>query len=466
MALNRWRLLTAAKAWLVLASLFFYSYWNPAYLWLIVASLLVNYAIGTALTQPKPKTTLPPKLVLCLGVAFNLGLLLYYKYTGFLLQNLNGLLSSPIDIPTILLPLAISFFTFQQVAYLVDCYQKRAQEYDFLNYTLFVTFFPQLIAGPIVHHQEMMPQFQSARKKVFNPKLISLGLFTFFVGLSKKVLIADTFADVANYGFAYEGAFSFIESWLIAYAYGFQIYYDFSGYTDMALGLAFLFNIRLPLNFDTPYRATTLQDFWRRWHMTLSRFLRDYVYIPLGGNRNGQWLTYQNLFLTFLIGGIWHGAAWTFVIWGALHGAGLVLQRLWQKLNIPLQPWVAGFITFHYVMLAWVFFRATSLDSAFRLVQSMVGLNGLTFKTGLPNPIQSFVDSARWFPAFTTGDFHSDIYLILLVVFLAITVLIKQTDRFQERFHPTPATILLTLTLAILGLSQLSQVSEFLYFNF
>ena len=256
------------------------------------------------------------KQTFVLGVVFDLGLLGFFKYADFFVTNFNGLFGASFGLPGIVLPLAISFFTFQQIAYLADCYRQETKEYDFLNYALFVTFFPQLIAGPIVHHKEMMPQFYARRNWLKDYNNISLGLFIFSLGIVKKVLIADTFAKWATAGFDYSATLHFLEAWAASLSYTFQIYFDFSGYTDMAIGAALLFNIRLPINFNSPYKALDIQDFWRRWHMTLSRFLRDYLYIPLGGNRKGVPRTYLNIFITFLFGGLWHGASWMFVIWG------------------------------------------------------------------------------------------------------------------------------------------------------
>lgn len=299
-SLNRMRYVTAASGWLVLASFVFYSWWNPAYMPLLAGSVVFNYSVGTVLArQGRPHGGPGRRGLLMIGVAANLALLGYYKYTGFLMENANALLGANLPVPRLLLPLAISFFTFQQIAYLVDSYQGRTREYDFLNYTVFVTFFPQLIAGPIVHHAEMMPQFARLRNKIFTPANVSAGLMLFAVGLFKKVGLADHLSVWVNEGYANADRLYMAEAWVTSLSYTLQIYFDFSGYTDMAMGVALMFNIKLPANFETPYRALNIQDFWRRWHMTLSRFLRDYVYIPLGGNRSGALRTMGNLFVTF-----------------------------------------------------------------------------------------------------------------------------------------------------------------------
>jgi D-alanyl-lipoteichoic acid acyltransferase DltB (MBOAT superfamily) len=338
-ALQRTGHQTAAKIWLVAASLAFYSWWGLRYLPLITVSILVNYGIGTLLGRADLKPG-HRKALLILGITFNLCLLGYFKYANFFVDNLNSLSGAHIQLERIVLPLAISFFTFQKIGYLVDSYRGETAGYSFLNYALFVTFFPQLIAGPIVHHKEIVPQFSDQAKWKINYANIATGLAILGVGLFKKVILADQFAAVATPGFDTAVSLNLAEAWLTSLSYTFQLYFDFSGYTDMAIGAALMFNIRLPINFNSPYRALDIQDFWRRWHITLSRFLRDCVYIPLGGNRHGEINTSTNLFLTFLIGGLWHGASWMFVIWGALHGAAVVIHRAWSRTGMKLSHWI------------------------------------------------------------------------------------------------------------------------------
>lgn len=328
--LNKKRLTQASKAWLVFASLFFYSWWNVIYLPLILGSILFNFAVGSTITKMGDSLSVKGfsrKSLLTFGIVSNILLLAYFKYMDFFILNANVVLGTQWNLMHIVLPLGISFFTFTQIAYLVDAYRNEVKEMDYLNYTLFVTFFPHLLAGPILHHKEMMPQFDSIKSKVINYKNIAAGLFLFSIGLFKKVVIADTFAQWANAGFDSAQTLNIIEAWATSLSYTFQLYFDFSGYTDMALGVALMFNIRLPINFNSPYKALDIQDFWRRWHITLSRFLRDYIYIPLGGNRNSELRTYSNLFTVFLVGGLWHGASWMFIIWGALHGVAIVIHR-------------------------------------------------------------------------------------------------------------------------------------------
>ena len=293
------RLIIGAKGFLVTASLFFYSWWNIDYLPLLLLSVLFNFIIGSSLNNQGHAGLLRRKYILIFGIIINLSLLAYFKYTNFLIDNMNYVFETSFINVSILLPLAISFFTFQQIAYLVDSYKGKTREYDLLNYTLFVTFFPQLIAGPIVHHKEMMPQFLNKNNYCKNHRNIAIGLFIFSMGMFKKVIIADNFSLWATAGFTTTEQLGLFEAWATSLSYTFQLYFDFSAYTDMAIGAALLFNIKLPINFNSPYKALNIQDFWRRWHITLSRFLREYIYIPLGGNRNGDFSTYNNIAITF-----------------------------------------------------------------------------------------------------------------------------------------------------------------------
>ena len=320
----------AATGWLVCASLFFYGWWNPAYLGLILGSVLFNYAVGVLLGNRDTKNL---RVILALGIGGNLGLIGCFKYANFFVDNINLSFGSDFHLETIILPLAISFFTFQQIAYLVDAYRGETKEYNFLHYCLFVTFFPQLIAGPIVHHKEMLPQF--AKDVIYRLKHenIAIGIAIFVLGLFEKVVLADQVAVYATpvFNAAEQGLdLTFFEAWSGALAYTLQLYFDFSGYSDMAIGLARMFGILLPLNFHSPYKALNITEFWRHWHMTLSRFLRDYLYIPLGGSRRGQTQRYINLMITMILGGLWHGAGWTFVAWGTLHGFYLIVHHGWR----------------------------------------------------------------------------------------------------------------------------------------
>jgi len=435
-------------------------------------------------------------------------LLGYFKYANFLVDNLNVVLDAELHLAPIVLPLAISFFTFQQVAYLVDAYQGITHEYRFSHYALFVTFFPQLIAGPIVHHREMLPQFMD--RAALSPRAanIAIGATIFAIGLVKKTILADGIAVYATPVFARAQAgevLTFFEAWGGALAYTFQLYFDFSGYSDMAIGGARMFGVRLPVNFHSPYKATSVVDFWRRWHMTLSRFLRDYLYIPLGGNRRGVVSRHANLMITMLLGGLWHGAGWTFVVWGGLHGLYLVINHAWRSVCAGLgwNAWTqrpawrgaSWLITFVAVVVAWVFFRAESFRAAVGMLGAMIGLNGVV----LPNAV--FVRLQPLHEFFATIGVHSDLgmggtrfvlnWLWISALFI-VAVALPNTqqilrrhrpvlDRFKEIssgvrplgpvsdrivWRPSAAWAMLTALFFTAGVLSLGRVSEFLYFQF
>lgn len=465
--LNTKRLTEAAKGFLVFSSLFFYSWWNIIYLPLILVSMLFNYVVGKQLTKDRSNPNHHmKKILLVIGIISNLSLLGYFKYADFFITNFNRAVDSNIPLLHLALPLAISFFTFQQIAYLVDSYRGQTHEYDFLNYAVFVAFFPQLIAGPIVHHEEMMPQFANLRNKVKNYRHIALGLFVFSIGLFKKVVIADTFAVWANNGFDVAERLNLIEAWITSLSYTFQLYFDFSGYTDMAIGAALLFNIKLPINFASPYKATSIQDFWRRWHITLSRFLKGYIYIPLGGNRHGEIRTYTNLFTTFLLGGIWHGAGWTFVFWGALHGLALVIHRAWHKLGFRMYAVLAWIITFNFINISWVFFRAKEFEDAMKVLKGMAGMTGINLPSVLETKLsfltQYSVDFGE-FIANTGGDTYTFIWLIAGMVFVLV---FKNSIELMHSFKVSYKTVWFSGTLFVISVLSMNKVSEFLYFNF
>lgn len=483
----------AAISWLVAASLFFYGWWNPKYLLLILLSILVNYGIGLILTRNNKDRKTATYLII--GILFNIGLLAYYKYANFFVQNVNTLLNTQFHLETIILPLAISFFTFQQITYIVDAWRGETHEYDFLQYCLFVTFFPQLIAGPIVHHKEMLPQFYKEKTFRFSHENLSIGLSIFIIGLAKKVLIADYFAAYATpvFNASQSGAaIGFLEAWGGALAYTIQLYFDFSGYSDMAIGLARMFGIRLPLNFHSPYKASSIIDFWRRWHITLSRFLKDYVYIPLGGNRSGKTRRYINLLITMLLGGLWHGAGWTFVIWGALHGFYLIInhafrhlrKNLGQNSEINSLPGkiLSTLLTFIAVVIGWVFFRASDMQSAMNIIHGMSGANGILLPESWYNLFGN-ISYARY----GVSDFNvitklDDILAILILVWAfpntqQIMINFKpafETFRGEINRHymhllewkPAPIWAFSIAVLATLSIINLSRISEFLYFQF
>jgi alginate O-acetyltransferase complex protein AlgI len=380
--LVRWRARRAVLVFLIVASLTFYAWWDWRFLPLIVFSILFNFSFGRLLRR-RVKACGPAaasaRRLLAIGIAVNLGLLGYFKYRNLFVETIGIAIGADWHMPPILLPLAISFFTFEQVTYLVDVYHGTTGSYDFLSYCLFITFFPHLIAGPIVRFKQLVPQFTVEGTFVLSPTNLANGLLIFAIGLFKKVFIADTFGGWVGPLFDHAPSVAFGDAWGATVAYALQLYFDFSGYTDMAVGLALMLNIVLPENFDSPYKAQSIIDFWRRWHMTLSNFLRDYLYIPLGGAQGRTLRRLFNLFLTMLLGGLWHGASWTFVLWGGLHGVYVATNYLWRRTGVRLPAAVAWALTFVAVMVGWVFFRAPSLQRAHVILQGMAGLSGFAW---------------------------------------------------------------------------------------
>jgi alginate O-acetyltransferase complex protein AlgI len=469
-----------ALGWLTLASCIFYAYWLPAYLILLLASIVFNFFAGVQIVRARAISVRRAKVLLAIGVGANLAALCFFKYSDFALSSIGAITGASMPLPHIILPLAISFFTFNQIAYLVDAYQGKADEADLLTYTLFVSFFPHLIAGPIVHHKEMIPQFRSSPMR-YNGDDMAAGITIFSLGLFKKVALADTLAPFSDAVFgaaANRIPLTWSEAWLGTLAYGLQLYFDFSGYSDMAIGLARMFGIRFPLNFFSPYQAIDISDFWRRWHMTLSRFLRDYLYIGLGGNRKGESRRYLNLMITMLLGGLWHGASWTFVVWGGLHGTFLVIHHLWTRIVDGVAPRLsfksapggvvlARALTLGAVMFAWVCFRAPDFQSTASIWSSMAGLHG-----------------NATFPHVNPGR-----PLTLLIATLLIAVLVApNTEQFMARFHqsfgaqawdqihnsltrwiswaPAPAWVVACSTLLAVGIILSIHSHTFLYFQF
>lgn len=481
-----------AISWLVLSSLFFYGWWNPAYLSLLLYSIIFNYAFGVILSS-KEKFFLK-KGILVIGIAINISLLGYFKYANFFVAQVNDVIGTNYNLENIILPLAISFFTFQQISYLVDAYRHETREYNFLHYCLFVTFFPQLIAGPIVHHKEMLPQFANNDIYKAKHKNLAIGILVFTIGLFKKVIIADNLALFANPVFTDIGdgrSITFFTAWSGVLAYSFQLYFDFSGYSDMAIGIAYMFGIKLPINFNSPYKSTSIIEFWRRWHITLSSFLRDYLYIAMGGSRKGTYRRYTNLFITMLIGGIWHGAGWTFAIWGALHGIFLIINHGWRKIRITYLNWspvlssieiiLSTTITFICVTLAWVYFRAESLSDANTILSIMFGSNGIS----LPKSLISYSDIINFSDAISLfsfdgvyGVFYQQLesslkWILFAAIFVFSAPNSVQILKFIEqksllKFNSIAPYILTIIVAAAFTLvfSNLMKVSDFLYFNF
>ncbi|MCC7305182.1 MAG: MBOAT family protein [Alphaproteobacteria bacterium] len=452
----------AIPVYLAVVSLVFYGWKRWSYLIIILVSITVNFLIGRRLSGKKASRRL-----LIAGISFNLLVLAYFKYAAFLVEIINDVGGWALPLPHVRLPLGISFFTFLQIAYLCDVFRARKFSYSFTDYTLFVTFFPHLIAGPLVHHNELIPQFRWKKSDLTRfARNLAIGLSIFVIGLAKKVLVADSLAPCADriFGAAGEQVLTLAEAWSGALAYTLQIYFDFSGYSDMAIGLAFMLGVRLPLNFYSPYKAASIIDFWRCWHMTLSRWLREYLYIPLGGNRKGPARRYMNLLITMLLGGLWHGANWTFVIWGGLHGLMLCLNHGWRSWRKkPVNPFIGTMLTFLCVCVTWTFFRAESVTDALSVIGAMTGMNGIQ-----PGPLLE------------TGD------AVLIAAALGMVWVLPNTFQLMRRYKPAldpsgidmnrpspwiiwrasapwaAATALLFLTV----LAMINNNSPFLYFRF
>jgi alginate O-acetyltransferase complex protein AlgI len=470
-----------AITWLVIASLFFYAWWNPRYLLLLLASIGLNFLISSTLNQ-ELNSPLRKKTLLVLGIVANLIILASFKYANFFVSSASDILGINFNLQNIILPLGISFFTFQQITYLVDSYSGETKAPQFINYCLFITFFPKLISGPIVHQSEIMPQFADKSVCRFNPENMAIGMTIFSLGLFKKVVFADNIAAYASpvFNSAAAGVLpTFLESWVGVLAYTLQLYFDFSGYSDMAIGIARMFGIKLPVNFFSPYKALSISDFWRRWHITLSNFLRDYLYIPLGGNRQGEIRRSLNLMITMLLGGIWHGEGWQFFFWGGLHGAYLSINHQWnvlqKKYNLKTDNWLsqklALVVTFIAVVFSWVFFRAENLSTAFVIVKGMVGLNGLLFSTkvieaGLK---KSIIDvcillAIVWF----TPNVQEWMSKYDPVLNYEKSRKLSSNSLFWDKlqWQPNNKYAVVVSFLTVIALLHLTKVSEFLYFQF
>lgn len=462
-----------AAIWLMLASLAFYAWWDPRYLPLLLVSALTNFLFGRALAA-RPGN----RLLIFMGISFNLLLLGYFKYANFFVTNAEALSGLQFEMHRVILPLGISFFTFTQIAFLLDVFRGEVREQKLIHYLLFVTYFPHLIAGPILHHKEMMPQFAKTRTYQFDAAKLLTGCVVFIIGLFKKAVLADGVAPYANSAFeaAAKGAhIMFYDAWSATLAYTLQLYFDFSGYCDMAIGASLMFGIALPLNFNSPYKSRSIVEFWRRWHMTLSRFLRDYLYIPLGGNRKGGVRRYMNLFVTMLLGGLWHGAGWTFIIWGALHGAYLCINHAFdvvaQRLKIATSGYIASVaswaITFCAVMVGWVVFRATNLSAAQNMLAGMANLSspGPVFHAELNDRVLAWIWCATLLAIALIAPNTQELMHNYMT---GITKPVQGGRLFGLPFEFRVTTGWATAIGVVLcaGLVCLPQPTSFLYFNF
>lgn len=438
--LNNKRYTELGKWFLFSASLTFYAWFNILYLPLLLGSIVYNFLFGRTLSKK------PSKTILTVGILGNVALLGYFKYTDFFIKNFNWAFNGDISLLNLALPLAISYFTFQQIAFLVDSYRGETKEFNFLNYGLFITFFPQLLMGPIMHHKEIMPQFQTKWKRVIRWDNVSLGLFIFAIGLAKKTLIGDPLTDYAQYGFDNAQSLTMIEAWYASTSYVLSYYFDLSGYADMAIGIGKMFNIDIPKNFNSPYKARNFADYWRRWHMTLSRFLGDYIYKSLGGNNSIVWIVYLNIMITFLVSGFWHGAGWNFIVWGLLNGAFVIMAHAMKKAKIEMNLYLAWSLMFVGLIVTRILFVSNTFSDAWYITYTLFDITNLKF----------------------TNLIYIDIYIqsfyILLGLYLALFR--KNSSEMADEFTSSKKYYIYTAIMLATSLFTFLNAKEFLYFQF
>lgn len=459
--LNHFKQVNLGKVWLILASLYFYSFWNINNLPLLLTSIGVNFLLGRYLRQGVSRKTL-----FRLGLLFNLGLLGFFKYANFTILNINWLLELKLNPIVAFLPLGISFFTLQQVGYLVDSYEGLTEEKSFIDYSLFVSFFPQLISGPIVRYTQMMPQVEDKSNKRFNLDRFSLGIFIFCLGLVKKVLISESFSGWARPGFDEMPSLDLLAAWKTSLSYTFQLYFDFSGYTDMAIGIGHMFNLKLPQNFNSPYRSKSIIEFWSRWHITLSQFITTYIFTPIV--RAMPKINFRNTmiatFIAMLIAGVWHGAGWTFVAYGALHGLALVINHKWKKKKKKLPSWLAWFITFNFINVSFVLFRAKNMQDAFKVLRGMIGLDGVIVpKIGVKS-VGLLSDYG-----FKMGTYlypQDYLMIVMMLVSFYIALKMKNSLELEKEFKPQGKLAFACGVMFAISLFGMNKITEFIYFNF
>ena len=425
----------------------------------LLLSVMANYWIGHQIFRGQGKNK---KAWLILGLAVDIGVLGYFKYAGFLVGSLNGLFGS--DIPQVhaFLPVGLSFYTFQQIAYLVDAYRGEAVPCNFGEYLLYVAFFPKLVQGPIAQHKELIPQFSDPGRQMLNWENMAKGLFVFAIGLAKKVLVADNFGKIVDFGYSHISSLNSFEAVLAILGYTFQIYFDFSGYCDMAVGIGLMFNIELPQNFNSPYKALSISDFWKRWHITLTSFLTQYIYIPLGGSRKGRIRTYLNILIVFLISGLWHGAGYTFILWGLMHGMAMVFERIAKSRYEKLPKWIRWTFTFVFINITWVFFRAESIADAIAMLNQVFAGGWFTINAELTETLlqPTFISVANRILGLPA------VAVLSCIVALLAGLLLKDSTEQLKSFKPSPGTWFCTYCLLILSILSFSGVSTFLYSNF
>ena len=454
-------------AFLTGMSLWFYGYNNIYYLFILVISILINYGLVALMSRIGQNAKLR-KCCLIAGLLLNLGILFYFKYYDFFIGNVNAVMKKHFPLLNLMLPLGISFYTFQQLSYVIDAYKGECEPYSFWEYAAYVSYFPQLIAGPIVYHSELIPQFRDPENRRLHFTNLSRGLYAFALGLAKKVLIADTLSKVVTIGYDNIPELNTFSTLMVMICYSLQIYFDFSGYCDMARGLGKMFGFTLPVNFHSPFKADSVRDIWKRWHITLSRFLTNYIYIPLGGNRKGSKRKYLNLFLVFLISGIWHGANWTYILWGIMHGIAIVFENMFPKLRFKSRK-LNVFFTQVFWFLTLIMFRSNSLADAGYFYRNLFTapkpfLNGIGASLKIP---ENFIilKALSWkAPQYLPAFYFTMIGILLLICFF-FAYGMEAEEWIQKKARTGKGTFVLAFVF-LWGFVSLSQVSTFLYFNF
>lgn len=457
----------AALGFLIVMSMIFYGYNSVEYLLILITSIVLNYLLVQMMGRTGSSGY--RRMLLVLGLLLNLGILFCFKYYDFFIENVNAVLRTDYHFLRLTLPLGISFYTFQQLSYVIDSYRGECEQYSFLEYAAYVSFFPQLIAGPIVYHNELIPQLRAKENHRINYENMSKGIYAFALGMAKKVLIADTLSKVVTAGYANVNELNSISTILVMICYSMQIYFDFSGYCDMAYGIGFLFNVELPVNFNSPYKAVSVRDFWDRWHMTLTRFFTKYVYIPLGGSRKGTIRTYVNVMIVFLVSGIWHGANWTFILWGIVNGLGNLFDRLFAGFLDKIPRVIRTVATFCFCSIAWSMFRAESVGQGWQMIKNLQ----VTGDGKVYSAITDVFNKLFEVQVISRAGFGSLIQIypwLMLVIFIVILIVVCLVMRnTQEKVNDgryQTGRIVTTVVLLLWSVLSLSEVSEFLYFNF
>lgn len=453
-----------AQCALIFCSLVFYGFYNPFYVIVLCISILINYFISKVIIKYYNAANRISRWFMIIGVVGNLLLLFWFKYYDFFISNINQALKTSFQLKYIALPLGISFFTFQQISYIVDTYRGETGEYTFIEYCNFVSFFPQLVAGPIVLHNEIIPQFRGAKKWDWENAAIGFEFLT--IGLFKKVIIADTFGLAVNWGYENYSAISSLECIMVVLFYTFQIYFDFSGYCDMATGIARMFGIVLPINFDSPYQASSILDFWDRWHMSLTRFLRQYVYFPLGGNRRGAWRTRLNVLIVYLLSGFWHGANWTFVLWGMIHGLGSIINREMKEFWNKIPRFFSWILTFLFINLTWLIFRADSISQAKVMIKRIIALDKWNVSKELFekfNLVELVIIEKRILGGILTKWEGTNMTLFIVSAFCAIWFM---KPCVKKPWRPIVINGVVIAIMFVWSFLSLAQLSTFLYFDF